>query len=301
MAEALPKVSIVTPSLNQGRFLEETILSVLRQGYPDLEYIIIDGGSTDNSAEIIRKHQKSLTYWVSEPDRGQAHAINKGMERATGEVVAWLNSDDLYADGAIRRAVASLQAHPEVAMVYSDYDVRYETTGEIKRMTSRLKDSRTIFSDVSVCPIPQPTVFLRRSVWEEVGPLNEKLHLAMDYDLWVRVLGRHTAFYLPGASFALIRYYADAKTFKFSNRQAHEFLDIFDRTFNDPHGPAVPADLRRDAYVYAYLRCAVAAVRSEHSYLDGAGWLVRSLKIAPVKTVALMARKILKSLGAEPI
>ena len=301
MARNWPKVSIVTPSFNQGQFLEETILSVLSQGYPALEYIIIDGGSADNSAEIIRKHQKSLAYWVSEPDRGQSHAINKGMERASGEVIAWLNSDDTYTEGAIFRAVEALQTHAEVGMVYSDYDVRYETTGEIKRMTSRLKDCHSIFCDVSVCPIPQPTVFLRRSVWDEVGPLNESLHLAMDYDLWVRVLKRHAAFYLSGTSLAVIRYYANAKTFKFSHRQAREFLEIFDRTFNDPDFPSVPTHIKKAAYVYAYLRCAVGGVRAEHAYLDGVKWLARSLRIAPVATTTLMARKFLKSFGSEPI
>ncbi len=115
-----PSVSIVTPSLNQRQFIEETIRSVLLQGYPDLEYIIIDGGSTDGSLEIIKKYEPWLAYRVSERDRGQSHAINKGWQRARGEILAWLNSDDTYNPGAIRCAVEALRANPGVAMVSSE-------------------------------------------------------------------------------------------------------------------------------------------------------------------------------------
>src|SRR5215831_12852093 len=115
-----PLISVVTPSLNQGKFIEETIRSVLLQGYPELDYIIIDGGSTDGSVEVIKKYEPWLTYWVSEPDRGQSHAINKGWQRACGEIVAWLNSDDTYNRGALRCAVEAFRYNTAVGMVYSD-------------------------------------------------------------------------------------------------------------------------------------------------------------------------------------
>jgi glycosyltransferase involved in cell wall biosynthesis len=112
----LPKISIVTPSFNQGRFIEKTILSVIEQDYPNLEYIIIDGGSTDESVEIIKKYEKHLAYWVSEPDRGQSHAINKGFERATGEIFGWLNSDDWYHPGALKALAEAFAANPEAGV-----------------------------------------------------------------------------------------------------------------------------------------------------------------------------------------
>jgi len=115
----LPKVSIITPSFNQGQFLEASIRSVLEQDYPNLEYIVVDGGSKDNSVEVIKKYADRLAWWVSEKDKGHADALNKGFSHATGEILAWLNSDDMYFPGAVSEAVAVLQSHPEVGMVYA--------------------------------------------------------------------------------------------------------------------------------------------------------------------------------------
>ncbi len=139
MAE-LPLVSIVTPSLNQGKFLEETIQSVLSQEYPKLEYLIVDGGSTDNSLEIIRKYADQLAWWVSEPDQGQTDAINKGFSHAKGQVLAWLNSDDSYLPGAVSSAVTCLQAYPEAAMVYGDANLVDEDGQILGRFPSRQTD-----------------------------------------------------------------------------------------------------------------------------------------------------------------
>lgn len=179
-----PRISIVTPSYNQGRFLEETIQSVLNQGYPNLEYIIIDGGSTDNSVDIIRKYESSLTYWVSERDNGQSHAINKGLERATGEIMAYLNSDDVYAPNALHTAAEELRNKGRALLIGSSImthgpdsldgvqDDRKPTWDEI------IYEARTF---------PQPSVFWTRSLWEAAGPITENLYFVMDYELWVKM------------------------------------------------------------------------------------------------------------------
>ena len=140
----LPLVSIVTPSYNQAAFLEETIRSVLEQDYPRVEYIIIDGGSTDGSAEIIQRYADRLAYWVSERDRGQTDAINKGFARATGSILAWLNSDDTYQPGALREAVDYLLAHPDVGMVYGDGNFIDEHGKVIGRFPSAQTDLQNV-------------------------------------------------------------------------------------------------------------------------------------------------------------
>ncbi|MBU0510402.1 MAG: glycosyltransferase [Chloroflexi bacterium] len=180
----MPQVSIITPSYNQAEYLEQTIRSVLGQGYPNLEYIIVDGGSMDGSVEIIRKYADRLAWWVSEPDNGQADAINKGLRRATGEIVAWLNSDDLYAPGAVAQAAAEMERHPNVGLVYGNA-VTFDQDGR------PLNDLE--FADwgleglVAFKIICQPAVFMRREVLEQAGYLNETYHFLLDHELWLRI------------------------------------------------------------------------------------------------------------------
>jgi hypothetical protein len=189
-----PKVSIVTPSYNQGRFIEETIRSVLLQGYPNLEYLIIDGGSTDGSIEIIRKYEPWLTYWGSEPDRGQTHAISKGFARANGDVCAWLNSDDVYTQGAILDMIDYIRSHPRTDVVYGDADF-VDTAGQFSsRFMTRNFAAPQMFFDHFV---PQPAAFIRRRALERVGGLDESLRFCMDYDLWLRIALRGRIEYVP--------------------------------------------------------------------------------------------------------
>lgn len=181
-----PKISIVTPSFNQGKFLEKTILSVLEQDYPNLEYIIIDGGSTDESVEIIRKYEDRLTYWVSEPDRGQSHAINKGFEKATGEIFGWLNSDDYYASGALKAVVDAYLLNPDAGVVVGAGDMVDEEGNVLfgaARTTITLETLCNWFHEF----FWQPSCFFKKEVWTQCGPLNEQVHYAMDLDLWVRI------------------------------------------------------------------------------------------------------------------
>ncbi len=178
-----PKVTIVTPSYNQATYLENTILSVLNQDYSNTEYIIIDGGSIDGSADIIKKYQDRLAYWVSEPDNGQSHAINKGFERATGQIFNWLNSDDLLMPSAVRIAVHYLTKNPDIGMVYGDR-IFIDAKGNFLRLAERPPFNPKLM--LYNLKIPQETVFFRRQHWIEVNGVDEALHYCMDYDLWIK-------------------------------------------------------------------------------------------------------------------
>jgi glycosyltransferase involved in cell wall biosynthesis len=181
----MPLVSIVTPSYNQAHFLETTIRSVLDQDYPNIEYIIIDGGSTDGSRQIIERYSSRLAWWVSERDQGQTDAINKGFASARGEIIAWLNSDDTYQPHAIKDAVAYLQAHPEAGMVYGDANLIDEAGQVIGKFPARQTDYRRLKR--GYVHIPQQASFFRAGLWRKVGPLDPSFYFAMDYDLWVRL------------------------------------------------------------------------------------------------------------------
>jgi len=205
-----PLVSVVTPSYNQARFLEETIRSVLAQDYPHVEYLLVDGGSSDGSLEIIRKYADELAWWVSEPDRGQTDAINKGFAQAQGDIFAWLNSDDTYEPGAISEAVAFLQSHPQVGMVYGDanfINAQGEVIGKFNAQQTNLKRLRR-----GGVYIPQQSAFWRAALWQQVAPLDSSVYFAMDYDLWVRLAKITELRYLPGRIWANFRLHGDAKT-----------------------------------------------------------------------------------------
>ena len=181
------KVSIVTPSYNQGQFIEETIRSVLFQGYPNLEYIIIDGGSTDGSVDIIRKYEPWLAYWVSEPDQGQANAINKGWRRSSGEVMAWLNSDDVYLPKAVGDVTEFLCSNGSVDVAYGDAFYIDERSQTIERFIAHHFD---LLKLLHYNILPQPAAFIRRNAIVKVGGLDESFHLCLDHDLWLRMSGK---------------------------------------------------------------------------------------------------------------
>jgi len=183
----MPTVSIVTPSYNQGPFIEETIRSVLLQEYPNLEYIIIDGGSTDGSVDIIRKYADRLDYWVSEKDRGPAHAVNKGFARAHGEIFSWLNSDDFLLPEAISRIVEMHRKYPTaVAWIGGCY--RIDPDGRILSNILPNGLDRDSLADWGHRGFfYQPSCFFSAQAWHKTGPLDEGLHLAFDLDLWLRL------------------------------------------------------------------------------------------------------------------
>ncbi len=178
------KITVITPSFNQGRYLEETIRSVLSQQYEQLEYIIIDGGSSDDSAAIIRKYASKLHYWISEPDRGQTHAINKGLQQAGGDVIHWVNSDDLMAEGSLQ-AIADAFADPSV-MAFCGRS--YIFGGQHEQFSSSPRGSLPYM--FSKAQVDQPSTVFRREVYQHI-PLDESLHYAMDLDLWFAFLCRY--------------------------------------------------------------------------------------------------------------
>lgn len=203
-----PLVSIVTPSYNQGTFIEATIRSVLSQDYPHVAYWIIDGGSTDGSLEIIEKYADRLTGWLSEPDQGQADAINKGFRKVSGEIMAWINSDDVYRPQAIQNAVSALQAHPQVGLVYSDVD-SIDANGEL---FNRMQYDQWQLADLMAFKIlGQPSVFFRRSVLEDAGGLDSSYHYLLDHHLWLRMALKTPLKYVPGQVWSAARMHAGAK------------------------------------------------------------------------------------------
>jgi len=200
-------VSIVTPSYNQAPFLEQTIQSVLEQDYPHIEYIVVDGGSTDNSVEVIRKYADRLAYWISEKDSGQAEAINKGFARANGEIVAWLNSDDYYMFNTISVAVRCFEQNPDVVMIYGDM---LAVNGDGQTINV-LKYKQLSLQDLLCFQIiGQPSVFFRRSALEKVGRLDPTFHFMLDHHLWIRLAQEGRILHIPQV-WSAARYHPQAK------------------------------------------------------------------------------------------
>jgi len=210
-----PKISIVTPSYNQGSFLEETIRSVLLQGYPDLEYIIIDGGSTDNSKEIIKKYEKLLAYWVSEKDNDQSDAINKGFKRATGEIYAWLNSDDTYEPRALGEAALGMNSHPEADVISGQCRTNGYRNGDYMLAPSPLREY-TDFLKVgsnwmSEKLIVQPEAFFRKRAYEAAGGLSKRTYV-LDWELWLKMAREKCRFHSVNKHWANLRMHPGRKT-----------------------------------------------------------------------------------------
>ncbi len=279
----LPLVSIVTPSFNQAHFLEETILSVQTQDYPNLEHLIIDGGSTDGSVDVIRRYAQKLAYWISEPDRGQSHAINKGFARAKGEILSWVNSDDLLTPRAVSRAVAALAVHPEADFVYSDLNNKDEIKGRTTVCRAWPIDHANLLARGNI--IPQPTVFMRRAMLDRVGILDEQLHMSMDYDLWLRATATGCAVYLPGTPLATARLHEGAKTHSQHQQFVGESLRILDRLYSGHRAPQSALRVKRMAYACAYWFAAYRCAVNGREYSKAAGLFALSLATHPLSSL----------------
>jgi glycosyltransferase involved in cell wall biosynthesis len=224
-------VSIVTPSYNQASYLEETIQSVLNQTYENVEYIIIDGGSTDGSQEIIRKHENKLKYWQSKKDKGFADAINQGWMRATGDILAYLNSDDLLEMDAAQKAVQAFLDSPDTDIVYGDTTVIDEKGNTMRLFHSEPFDIHTVFK-TWFDPIRQPSAFIRKSVRDQFGGMDESFQFCADFEYWIRIAAGGAHFlYIPDL-LSRTREHADAKSTRQQDVQARELIRIFEKFRN---------------------------------------------------------------------
>ena len=241
-------VSIITPSFNQSAYLEQTILSVLEQDYLHIEYIVIDGASTDNSVDIIRKYESKLTYWVSEKDNGQADAINKGFTHATGEVIAWLNSDDYYLPGTISAAVKIFEEHPDVVLVYGNMfavDEHGKTFNTLNYKQLTLEDL------LCFQIIGQPAVFMRRSALQTTGGLDPTFHFMLDHHLWIRLAQQGRILHVE-QTWAAARYHADAKNIAKAAKFGRDAFRILDMVGQDENLAPTLAKINRRAHASAY-------------------------------------------------
>ncbi len=241
-------VSVITPSFNQAAYLEQTIRSVLDQDYRDIEYIVVDGGSTDGSVEIIRKYESKLAWWTSEKDLGQADAINKGMKHARGEILAWLNSDDYYLPGAIKTAIGAFDSHPKAAMVYGDMlavDEYGQTINSFKYRQLCLEDL------LCFQIIGQPAVLMQRTAFEKAGGLDLSFHFMLDHHLWLRIALQGEMLHV-NRTLAAARYHPEAKNLAMASGFGGEAFRILDWAEREPAFSPVLNRVRRRASASAY-------------------------------------------------
>jgi len=249
MDSELPLVSIVTPSLNKGRFIEETILSIKNQTYPRIEHIVIDGGSTDGTLDILRKYSDSL-IWVSEPDKGQYEASNKGLRMAKGEILGWLMADDTYMPQAVETAVKFLIENPDVAMVYGKCLFIDEEGKVIRECPSEPFDLARLVRGPNI--IPSPTVFFKKKVLDSVGYFDTNLYMSADYDLFIRIGLKYRIKYIP-KPLATYRLYPGTKTTSEFHKFGPDLLYIFDKLYSNNDIPKKLWTVRRQSYGWAHL------------------------------------------------
>lgn len=218
-----PLVTIVTPSYNQGHFIRATIESVLSQDYPNIEYIVMDGGSTDDTARIVGEYSNRLTF-ISERDRGQSHAINKGFRMARGEIVAWINSDDIILPGAVTCAVSAFQQDPKIGAVYGDGNL-IDYRGNVTMRFPATIPFNLWYLVYALDYILQQTTYFRRAIFDDIGFLDETLHWGLDWDLLIRIGKKYPIRYIP-QMMGCLREYGEAKTFSGGHRRFRELVRI---------------------------------------------------------------------------
>lgn len=227
-----PLISVITPSFNQGPFIERTLQSVLSQNIKNYEYIIMDGGSTDETISILKCYNNKLK-WISEPDKGQSHAVNKGIQQTDGEIIAWLNSDDIYYPRTLETVARFFSAYPEYDVLYGDANHIDENDGIIEKYDTHPWDTELLRN---ICYLCQPATFFRRSVLERFGALDETLQYCMDYELWLRLSQHNVRFYYLNQTLAGSRLHKQTKTLGSRLRVHKEINDMFRQKFSTvPH------------------------------------------------------------------
>ena len=294
-SEALPRITVVTPSYNQAMFVEETIRSVLLQAYPNLEYIIVDGGSSDDSIAVIHKYERFIGQWVSEKDSGQCDAINKGFRRASGEILCWLNSDDTFEPGALHAVARYFLKNPEWQALtgacyfigatggYLDVQTRQPVPGtrppESICRTPRATGCET-FTHWYRDWFPQSSTFWRRQLWQQAGPLDETLHYSMDYELWRR-MGAHAQIHVVPDVLSNYRFQDDAKCMlnqwgpsrEVFNVNAQEMADREFRAYAEDLIPFLLGQLDRQDQRHAHAQQLLANVMDSRRYRLGSSLL----------------------------
>ena len=288
---SLPRVSLVTPSFNQGAYLEATIRSVLDQDYPDVEYMILDGGSTDSSVDIIRRYEDRLAYWVSEPDGGQTDAINRGFRRATGKYVGWLNSDDMLPPGSIAAAVDYLEANPDVGMVYGNAEY-IDSDGQLLRMVEPPPFDYLRILTTAVNYVQQFGSLMRRELFEQVGELDIRLYFAMDLDYWLRLGLVAPIGHIP-VTLACFRVHENSKSVAQRARAAPEIPYIWQKLYNRQDLPNRIRSVRRMALAAAHLRAAEYYCWAEQ-HIAARPHLFRALLVCPRTLVSRRFASLLR-------
>lgn len=302
-----PRISIVTPSYNQGQFIEESIRSVLLQGYPNLEYMIIDGASTDETVEIIKKYEPWLSYWISESDNGQSHAINKGLSRCNGHFFNWHNSDDILVPGSLIAAVSSLVKYPQAGYVhggcvYIDKEsaVQHDTAsgydGEIS-FKPELEDAVTTLQAGY-----QPGCLMCRDLVVKAGMVDENMHYIMDVDILLGVALFRPPLYIS-KPLVYVRIYPEIKSGQWNNQRARERISIVKKIFSRSDLPGSIRSLKRKSFATAHQFAWLGSARAGnymyffwHLFMDvfysiGCGWRNRISGLLRIRDYGKLPRK----------